>query len=84
MCHWQGLKNICTFHFNSNIILETCIQAKQYIKKTQENERVLKLKSFLDIIDKNNLLIFKEKNVFNILHIIQYTFPKKKSNPRVI
>ena len=58
MCHCQGLKNICTFHFTSNMIFKTCIQAKQYIQNTQENEKGLKLKSFLDIINKNHLRIF--------------------------
>ena len=36
------------------MILKTCIQAKN-INKKKGNEKVLKLKSFLDIIDKNHL-----------------------------
>ena len=84
MCHCQGLKNICTFHFNSNMIFKTCIKAKQYTytKKLKEKEKVLKLKSFLEIINKKICEYFKDKKVFNILCIIQYTYIfKKKSQP---
>ena len=72
MCHCQGLKNICTFHFTSNMIFKTCIQAKQYIQKPQENEKILKLKSFLDIINKTICEYFREEKVFNILCILHF------------